>query len=78
MLGRTPTGCGTVNGCERSTIASLNLFDEPESDHSINMGRGRHIPFQKPKFHHTVKERMDYKPLNYEPRAKWDHHEVYV
>ncbi|KAI9573688.1 hypothetical protein HD554DRAFT_919791 [Boletus coccyginus] len=45
---------------------------------SINFGRGRPIPFQQPRFHHTVKERMDYKPLDYKPRAIYDHHEVYV
>lgn len=78
MPGRTMTGCGTVNGGERLNVAPLNLFDELESDPSIGLGRGRFIPFQKPKFHHTVKERMDYKPLKYKPRAIYDHHEVYV
>ncbi|KAF9242615.1 hypothetical protein BU15DRAFT_43880 [Melanogaster broomeanus] len=45
---------------------------------SINMGKGRFIPIHQPKFHHTVKERMDYQPLSYTPRAVYDHHEVYV
>ncbi|KAF8555257.1 hypothetical protein OG21DRAFT_1603016 [Imleria badia] len=45
---------------------------------SINWGRGRFVPFQKPKFHHTVKERMEYKPFNYKPRATYDPHQVYV
>ncbi|KIK99629.1 hypothetical protein PAXRUDRAFT_822546 [Paxillus rubicundulus Ve08.2h10] len=45
---------------------------------SFNFGKGRVIPFKQPKFHHTVKERMAYQPLNYKPRAIYDHHEVYV
>ncbi|KAG6376991.1 hypothetical protein JVT61DRAFT_1033 [Boletus reticuloceps] len=45
---------------------------------SINWGRGRFIPYRQPKFHHTVKERVDCKPLDYKPRAIYDHNEVYV
>ncbi|KAF8443037.1 hypothetical protein L210DRAFT_3643925 [Boletus edulis BED1] len=45
---------------------------------SINWGRGRFIPYRQPKFHYTVKERVDYKPLDYKPRAIYDHNEVYV
>ncbi|KIJ64423.1 hypothetical protein HYDPIDRAFT_28368 [Hydnomerulius pinastri MD-312] len=45
---------------------------------SINLGKGRFIPFHQPKFHHTVKERVEYKPLKYTPQAIYDHHEVYV
>lgn len=45
---------------------------------SINLGRGRFIPFHKPKFHHTVKQRMGDKPLNYTPQAVFDHEEVFV
>lgn len=78
MLGRTLTVCGTLNGGEHSNTALLNLFDELESDRSIGLGRGRFIPFRQPKFHHTVKERMEYKPLKYKPRAIYDHNEVFV
>ncbi|KAF8843330.1 hypothetical protein BDN67DRAFT_897217 [Paxillus ammoniavirescens] len=45
---------------------------------SFNFGKGRVIPFKQPKFHHTVKERMNYQPLGYKPRAVYDHHEIYV
>lgn len=36
------------------------------------------IPYKQPKFHHTVKLRMDYKPLDYKPRAIYEHNEIYV
>ncbi|KAG6330897.1 hypothetical protein ID866_8191 [Astraeus odoratus] len=45
---------------------------------SIHLGKGRIIPYTQPKFHHTVKLRMDYKPLSYTPRAIYDHQEIYV
>ena len=38
---------------------------------SIHLGRGRRIPDIKPKFHETVKERMEDKALRYKPRAVW-------
>lgn len=78
MLGRIITGCGTINGGKPSNITPLKWFDKLELDPSVNLGRGRFIPFRKPKFHHTVKERMDYKPLKYKPRAIYDDDEVYV
>ncbi len=37
----------------------------------IHLGRGREIPDIKPKFHVTVKERMQDQDLKYTPRAKW-------
>lgn len=45
---------------------------------SFNFGKGRVIPFKQPKFHHTVKERMNDQSLGYKPRAVYDHHEIYV
>lgn len=45
---------------------------------SIHLGKGRIIPYKRPKFHHTVKLRMDYKPLDYKPRAIYEHNEIYV
>ncbi|KAG0703790.1 hypothetical protein DFH29DRAFT_915099 [Suillus ampliporus] len=42
----------------------------------IHMGKGRAIPYQHPKFHSSVKERMDYTPLNYTPRAIYRHDQV--
>jgi len=44
----------------------------------INFGRPRFIPYQRPKFHHTVKERMDDQSLKYKPKALHDENEVYV
>ncbi|KAG1836357.1 hypothetical protein DFJ58DRAFT_818638 [Suillus subalutaceus] len=43
---------------------------------SFHLGKGRAIPFQHPKFHSSVKERMDYTPLKYEPRAIYQHDQV--
>ncbi|KAG9315877.1 hypothetical protein JVU11DRAFT_3526 [Chiua virens] len=48
------------------------------SETSFNLGRGRIIPDKNPKFHHTVKERINSKLLNYTPRATYDQDEVYV
>jgi len=48
------------------------------SEWRVNWGKGRFIPFRGPKFHRTVKERMDYAPLKYTPRAIYDHDAVYV
>ncbi|KAF9220931.1 hypothetical protein BS17DRAFT_786233 [Gyrodon lividus] len=45
---------------------------------SLNLGKGRFIPYKQPKFHHTVKARINYQPLKYKPRAVYDHDEVYV
>ncbi|KAH7925576.1 hypothetical protein BV22DRAFT_1064625 [Leucogyrophana mollusca] len=46
---------------------------------SIHLGKGRIVPYTKPQFHHTVKERMDYKPLAYKPKAIYNYgHEVFV
>ncbi|KAL4073212.1 hypothetical protein V8B97DRAFT_198361 [Scleroderma yunnanense] len=45
---------------------------------SIHLGKGRIIPYKHPKFHHTVKLRMDYKLLNYKPRAIYDGDVKYV
>ncbi|KAG1742356.1 uncharacterized protein EDB91DRAFT_1336135 [Suillus paluster] len=42
----------------------------------FHMGKGRAIPYQHPKFHSSVKERMDYIPLNYKPRARYRHEQV--
>ncbi|EGN98587.1 hypothetical protein SERLA73DRAFT_169524 [Serpula lacrymans var. lacrymans S7.3] len=39
---------------------------------SIHLGRGRYIPDPIPKFHYTVKDRMDDKTLNYKPRAVYE------
>ncbi|KAG2155809.1 uncharacterized protein EDB93DRAFT_53072 [Suillus bovinus] len=35
----------------------------------IHLGKGRVIPYRHPKFHSSVKERMDYAPLKYKPRS---------
>ncbi|KAI0345858.1 hypothetical protein BDW22DRAFT_1405674 [Trametopsis cervina] len=37
----------------------------------IHLGKGRHIPDYQPKFHESVKERMEDKELAYKPRAMW-------
>ena len=37
----------------------------------FHLGKGRHIPDGQPKFHESVKERMQDKELNYKPRAVW-------
>lgn len=42
----------------------------------FHMGKGRVIPYQHPKFHSSVKERMDYTPLSYKPRAIYRHDQV--
>ncbi|KAG1818458.1 uncharacterized protein BJ212DRAFT_1446354 [Suillus subaureus] len=42
----------------------------------FHLGKGRAIPYQHPKFHSSVKERMDYTPLKYEPRAIYRHDQV--
>ncbi|KAG1742345.1 uncharacterized protein EDB91DRAFT_308015 [Suillus paluster] len=42
----------------------------------FHMGKGRAIPHHHPKFHSSVKERMDYIPLNYKPRAIYRHEHV--
>ena len=39
--------------------------------HRIHLGRGRQISDVKPKFHVSVKERMEDQNLKYTPRAKW-------
>lgn len=38
-------------------------------DDRLHLGKGRAIPYQHPMFHSSVKERMDYTPLKYKPRA---------
>ncbi|EEB98895.1 hypothetical protein MPER_01518, partial [Moniliophthora perniciosa FA553] len=44
-----------------------------------NWGRGRKIEEEKPKFHLTVKERMEDPNLKYKPNATWKQGtEVYV
>ncbi|KAG2066291.1 hypothetical protein BDR04DRAFT_1106848 [Suillus decipiens] len=43
---------------------------------SFHLGKGRVIPYQHPKFHSSVKERMDYAPLKYKPRALYQHDQV--
>jgi len=44
-----------------------------------NLGRGRAIVQSGPKFHNTVKDRMEDKELGYAPKARWDKGtEVYV
>ncbi|EIW81218.1 hypothetical protein CONPUDRAFT_104467 [Coniophora puteana RWD-64-598 SS2] len=40
---------------------------------SIHLGKGRDIPNPNPNFHYTVKERMEYKPLNYKPKAIYNY-----
>ncbi|KAG2151424.1 hypothetical protein DEU56DRAFT_777810 [Suillus clintonianus] len=42
----------------------------------LHLGKGRAIPYQHPNFHSSVKERMDYAPLNYKPRAIYRHDQV--
>lgn len=38
----------------------------------FHCGKGRKIPSDiKPLFHETVKQRMEYAPLKYTPRATW-------
>ncbi|KAG1766203.1 hypothetical protein EDD22DRAFT_1012012, partial [Suillus occidentalis] len=39
----------------------------------LHLGKGRDIPYQHPNFHSSVKERMDYAPLKYTPRAIYRH-----
>ena len=39
--------------------------------HRIHLGRGRQISDVKPKFHVSVKERMEDAALKYKPRAVW-------
>lgn len=43
---------------------------------SLHLGKGRVIPYQHPNFHSSVKERMDYAPLKYKPRALYRHDQV--
>jgi uncharacterized protein (DUF2235 family) len=43
---------------------------------SFHLGKGRAIPYQHPKFHSSVKERMDYAPLEYKPKAICRHDQV--
>ncbi|KAI0801922.1 hypothetical protein BC629DRAFT_153777 [Irpex lacteus] len=38
----------------------------------LHLGRGRHIPDNSPKFHESVKERMENQELKYTPRASWN------
>ncbi|OCH91234.1 hypothetical protein OBBRIDRAFT_834390 [Obba rivulosa] len=46
---------------------------------SIHLGKGRYIPYAKPNFHISVKERMADTSLDYTPRARWTKgSEVYV
>ncbi|KAH7885398.1 hypothetical protein F5I97DRAFT_1380503 [Phlebopus sp. FC_14] len=45
---------------------------------SIHLGKARVIPYQQPKFHRTVKERMDNKLFKYTPRAIYDHNAIFV
>jgi len=45
-------------------------------DDSFHLGKGRAIPYQHPKFHSSVKERMDYAPLEYKPKAICRHDQV--
>ncbi|KIK47266.1 hypothetical protein CY34DRAFT_74473 [Suillus luteus UH-Slu-Lm8-n1] len=42
----------------------------------LHLGKGRDIPYQHPNFHSSVKERMDYAPLKYTPRAIYRHDQV--
>jgi len=45
---------------------------------SIHLGKGRIIPDPNPKFHITVKERMEDAKLKYKPSATWTGNPVYV
>lgn len=45
---------------------------------SMNLGKGRIIRDPKPKFHITVKQRMEAPGLGYTPKAKWAGEECYV
>jgi hypothetical protein len=40
-------------------------------DCRINFGKGRTIHDAKPRFHVSVKERMEDPGLKYKPKAKW-------
>ena len=52
-------------------IVQLDLLAVLDALCSIHLGKGRYIPDANPKFHESVKDRINDKALNYKPRAIW-------
>jgi hypothetical protein len=64
----------TTSGTQNTSMSLYMLsFCASEVDvvHSIHMGRGRKLIDPSPKFHISVKQRMEDRSLNYTPKAKW-------
>lgn len=57
-------------------FASQDALGKWHTKWRFHLGKGRAIPYQHPKFHSSVKERMDYAPLKYKPRAIYRHDQV--
>jgi hypothetical protein len=65
--------CGREMACKvgvrRPVVQSRKLL---KMFPSVNLGKGRKIREEEPRFHWSVKERMLVKELNYRPRARWN------
>lgn len=71
---RTKFRCAAAVSACLPLLAGLDCSDPScfaFSTRSAHLGRGRQIPDTAPKFHYTVKERMEDAAFKYKPKAKW-------